>query len=299
MRDVFAATKNYEPAILATEMDGEIEDLLLGCIIKEGEGLKGAFSSRAIVVGGPLSKRGDIREIVEAFDEVVGPDSLYAQFRNLRTMSSRRPAFEELGYAYEDHINYVHDLTKPVDEIWKGFNTSRRRGIKKAEKGGVMAREAEGDEDVEILYELLKETYEMAGVPVADKSLFVNTWRVLKPANMIRIVLGAKGKDTVAGRLYLTYRGTIYEWYAGSSSAGKEEHANEFLVWDTMQWGSRNGFRLFDFGGAGKRGEDYGPGEFKRLFGGTMTSFGRFEKTFHPVKHFVGRKGYDVLRRLG
>jgi hypothetical protein len=299
MRDVFAATKNYEPAILATEMDGEIEDLLLGCIIKEGGGLKGAFSSRAIVTGGPLSKRGAIKEIMKAFDEAVGPDSLYAQFRNLRDMSSRRPAFEGLSYAYEDHINYVHDLTRPIDEIWKGFNTSRRRGIKKAERGGVSVREAEEDEDVELLYGLLRETYRAAGVPLADRSLFTSAWRVLKPVNMIRIVLGAKGKDTLAGRLYLTYRGTIYEWYAGGSSVGKEEHANELLVWDTMQWGSRNGFRLFDFGGAGKPGEDYGPGEFKRLFGGTMTSFGRFEKVFHPIKHMIGRKGYDLLRRFG
>jgi len=299
MRDVFAATKNYEPTILATEIDGEIEDLLLGCNIKEGGGLKGAFSSRIIVTGGPISRGGDISEIVRAFDEAVGPDALYAQFRNLRDMSSQRPAFEELGYAYEEHIDYVHDLTRPIEEIWKGFNASRRRGIKKAEKGGVTAREAEGDEDVKILYGLLKETYEMAGVPLADQSLFVNMWRVLRPAKMLRIVLGAKGKDTIAGRLYLTNRRTIYEWYAGGSSAGREEHANEFLVWDTMQWGSKNGFRLFDFGGAGRPEEDYGPGEFKRLFGGTMTSFGRFEKIYHPIKHMIGRKGYDLLRRFG
>ena len=299
MRDVFAATKNYEPVIFATEIDGEVEDLLLGCIIKEGGGLKGTFSSRVIVTGGPLSRRGDIKKIMKAFDEAVGPESLYAQFRNLRDMSSRRQAFEELGYANEDHINYVHDLTRPIDEIWKGFNTSRRRGIRKAENGGVSVREAEEDDDIELLYELLRETYDAAGVPLADKSLFESAWRVLKPANMIRIVLGAKGKDTLAGRLYLTYRGAIYEWYAGGSSAGKEEHANELLVWETMRWGSNNGFKVFDFGGAGRPGEDYGPGEFKRLFGGTITSFGRFEKVYHPIKHMIGRKGYDLLRRLG
>jgi serine/alanine adding enzyme len=299
MRDVFAATRNYEPTTLATEMDGEIEDLLLGCIIKEGGGLKGAFSSRVIATGGPISNKGDVKGIMKAFDEAVGPDSLYAQFRNLTDMSPHRLAFEGLGYAYEDHINYVHDLTRPIDQIWKGFNASRRRGIKKAEKGGVSAREAEGDEDIELLYELLRETYDVAGVPLADKSLFTSAWRVLKPANMIRIVLGVKGRDTLAGRLYLTYRGTIYEWYAGGSSAGKEEHANELLVWDTMQWGGRNGYRVFDFGGAGRPGEDYGPGEFKRLFGGTMTNFGRFEKVYHPIKHMIGRKGYDLLRRFG
>lgn len=299
MRDVFGATKNYEPVTIATENDGRIEGLLLGCVIKEGGGLKGTFSSRAVVAGGPLSRNGDISGILKAFDEAVGPESLYSQFRNLGDMSSHRPAFEGLGYSYEDHINYVHDLTRPIDETWKGFNPSRRRGIKKAEKGGVSVREAGGEEDVRLLYGLLRETYEVAGVPLADESLFTSAWRVLKPIGMIRIVLGSKGKDTLAGRLYIIYRDTIYEWYAGGTSAAKEEHANELLVWDTMQWGSRNGFKRFDFGGAGRPGEDYGPGEFKRLFGGAMTSFGRYEKVYHPIKNLIGRKGYDLLRRFG
>jgi len=299
MRDVFAATKNYELVVLSTEKDGDMEDLVLGCVIKEGGGLKGTFSSRVIVTGGPLSKNGDVAGILRTFDEVVGPESLYAQFRNLRDMSSCRPVFESLGYAYEDHINYVHDLTRTPDEIWKGFNASRRRGIKKAEKGGVSVREAEGEKDVDLLHGLLRGTYEAASVPLADKSLFMNAWRVLKPSNMIRIVLGTKGNNTMAGRLYLVYRETIYEWYAGGTSVAKEEHANELLVWDTMQWGIRNGFRLFDFGGAGRPGENYGPGEFKRLFGGTSTSFGRFEKVYHPIKHMIGRTGYDLLRRFG
>jgi len=298
MRDVFDATRNYEAVVIATEKNGEINDLLLASIIKEGGGIKGSFSSRAIVTGGPVSKGGDFKEIVKAFDEIAAPKSLYAQFRNLNDMSASHQVFEGLGYAFEQHLNYIHDLKRPLSEIWAGFSDGRRKGIKKAEARGLEIRE--GDKgDIDNLYELVSSTYEEVGIPLADKSLFTSAWRVMKPSNMVRLFLAFQGEELLAGRIILTYHGMIHDWYAGSGPGAKGQNANELLVWSVMKWGSESGFRLFDFGGAGKPGEKYGPGEFKRRFGGTLTNFGRFEKVYHPVKHFVGRKGYEVLRRLG
>jgi serine/alanine adding enzyme len=298
MRDVFASTKNYEPKIIAMEHDGEIIDLVLGCIIKEGGGLKGSFSSRAIVTGGPLSRRADLTQLMRAFDEEVGPKSLYAQIRNLRDMSSSRRTLEGLGYEFEEHLNYVHNLTKPRSEIWEGFSEGRRKGIKKAESRGLKLVEG-GKEEIDDFYDMVSMTYKEAGIPLADKSLFASAWRFLEPRGMVHLFLVVHEERTLAGRMILAYNGILHDWYAGSVSTAKAQNASEFLVWSIMKWGSDNGFRHFDFGGAGRLGEKYGPGEFKRRFGGTLTNFGRFQKVYHPMKHFVGRKGYEVLRRIG
>lgn len=298
MNEVFAATKNTEPMVVASERNGEIDSLVLACIIKEGSGLKGSLSSRAIVTGGPLSTNGDIAELMEAFDREVAKRSLYAQIRNLRDMSSSRLILTGIGYQFEEHLNYVHDLTRSPSEIWAGFSEGRCKGIKKAETGGMKLVDG-GRADIDRFYDLVSETYEGVGVPLADKSLFTSAWRFMSPGGMAHLFLAVHQKQILAGRMVLAYNGMLHDWYAGSASAAKGQNVNEFLVWAIMKWGSENGFRLFDFGGAGKPGEKYGPGEFKRRFGGAMTNYGRFQKIYHPVKHLIGRKGYEVLRRLG
>jgi len=297
MRDVFAGTKNYEPVVVAIEKDSEIRDLVLGCIIKEGEGLKGIFSSRAIVTGGPLSKEEDFKDILSVFDDAVRQKSLYSQIRNIRDMSAHRQSFEVIGYSWEEHLNFVHDLTRPPEMIFAEFSQGRQKGIKKAEERGIRFIEG-GKSDVMGLHRLVAATYREVGVPLADASLFESAWRFLSPGEMVHIFNAVLNEELVASRIILSYRGILHDWYAGSTSSGREHNANEFLVWSIMRWGSENGFRSFDFGGAGKPGERYGPGEFKRRFGGILTNFGRFQKTYHPMKHFVGRTGYEVVKKI-
>lgn len=299
MRDVFTSTKNCAPLFTAVEDEGKVQCLVLASLIKEGGGIKGAMSARAVVTGGPLSVNGEFKAVLEAFDELARPKALYAQVRNLRDISSHRQTFEEAGYSFEDHLNYVHDLTKPPQAIFAGFSDSRKKGIKRAESRGITVKVAEEANDVDTAYEIISHTYTEAGVPLADKSLFHAAWRILVPIGMARLLLATRGKERLAARFILTSRGMIHDWYAGTAPEGKGQNANELLVWAAMQWGSANGYKLFDFGGAGRPGEDYGPGEFKRRFGGEQTEFGRFQKVYHPVKYMAGKKGYSILRRLG
>jgi len=299
MSEVFESTKNYKPLFVAIDEAGVTQSLVLASIIKEGGGIKGAMSSRAVVTGGPLLKGGIVGPLIGAFDKLARSETLYAQIRNLRDVSQFRETFEEAGYAYEEHLNYVHDLSRPPAEIFSDFSDGRKKGIKKAESRGIREKVAEEKGDVDIFYEILSHTYKEARVPLADKSLFLAAWRILVPKGMARLVLALKGDEVLAARFYLTHRGIIHDWYAGASPKGKTDNASELLVWSTMRWGNANNYKLFDFGGAGKPGEHYGPGEFKRRFGGIRTAFGRFQKIYHPVRYLAGKKGYGILRRLG
>ena len=159
MREAWLGTKNYEPALVGIEDEGEIKSLMLSSIRKEGEGLKGTFSSRVISTGGPLSREGYIEAQMKAFDDKVSGRSLFSEIRNLWDMSASRGMFEGLGYVFEEHLNYVHDLTKPVGEIWSGFSDNRRKKIKKAEAKGIVVREGD-TEDVDLFYDLVSKTYE-------------------------------------------------------------------------------------------------------------------------------------------
>jgi serine/alanine adding enzyme len=55
---------------------------------------------------------------------------------------------------------------------------------------------------------------------------------------------------------------------------------------------------VFDFGGAGRPDEPYGPREFKSKFGGELVDYGRDVLVHGPVRLRVSRSAYAVARRL-
>ncbi len=63
-----------------------------------------------------------------------------------------------------------------------------------------------------------------------------------------------------------------------------------------MEWGSENKFNIFDFGGAGKPGEEYGVRNFKKRFGGKSVNFGRYELIHCKIKTMIAENGFKLYR---
>jgi len=54
---------------------------------------------------------------------------------------------------------------------------------------------------------------------------------------------------------------------------------------------------VFDFGGGGRVGEDYGSAEFKRRFGGREIEISRHVQVYHPWLRALVRRGWRLLGR--
>jgi len=72
---------------------------------------------------------------------------------------------------------------------------------------------------------------------------------------------------------------------------------NELLIWHILQWSVQNGYRFYDFGGAGKPDEHYPVRDFKAKFGGQLVSFGRNTCVHAPGRLWLSKRGYQILRR--
>jgi len=94
----------------------------------------------------------------------------------------------------------------------------------------------------------------------------------------------------IGARLELCFRDVVYDWYAGSDLRYKNRYPNDYLPYNIMLWGKDNGYRLFDFGGAGKPGVPYGVRDHKIKFGGDMVEFGRFQKVNDRVVYKLAEK---------
>ena len=303
--EVYKRTKNYEPIILAAidTKNDEILAVLQAVVIKEMSGFLGTFSARSIIQGGPLFIDGEkgikaLKILMEYYDKIAQKKALYTQIRNMWDTSSISTLLEEMSYRYEGHLNFLVDLTKSKEELWSNLSKKRRNGIRKAEKRGVVIEEMEDKSSISLLYNLIQETYRNAKLPLADLSLFKSTFDVLVPKNMAKFFLANYEDKNIGTIVVLIYNGIVYDWYAGASRDYLQLcRPNDILAWYAIEWGSKNGYHTFDFGGAGNPNEEYGVREFKKQFGGKLVNFGRYMKVYSPIKMKIAEKGFSIYRK--
>ena len=297
MYEVFKNTKNYEPIFLTVTENDKIKALLLASVIKQSG--FGSFSARSIIQGGPLFTDAESLEfLLKEYDKIAKKKALFTQIRNLNDTTKFKNNFLNAGYKYEEHLNFLIDLTKTKDELFNSLDKRRRYGIRKAKERGIVVEELNEENLILTSYKLLKETYKNAKLPLADISLFRNAFKILKSRNMIKTFMAKYEDNYIATIVLLVYKNIIYDWYAGASRNYLKFYPNDLLVWHTLEWGSDNNFRLFDFGGAGKPNEEYGVRKFKEQFGGKLVEFGRYEKIYSPVKMKIAKRGFGIIRKI-
>jgi len=300
MYEVYRNTKNHDPVFLGVVNDcGETLATMLTVIQREYSSPVGALTSRAITWGGPLVKNDDegvCRFILSEYDKVIGRVALYSQFRNLWDAGRCKHLFSSAGYVYEDHLNILVDLSKPKDMLWAEIHSKRRNEIRRAIKEGTGVRELKNAFEVERAYDILQEVYNNAKLPIVDRSIFIAAFNILRPRGFVRY-FGAFNDGNLIGALcLLSYKQCLYDWYAGSLRQYLNKYPNDLLPWEAFKWGKEHGYVAFDFGGAGKPGEQYGVREYKRKFGGEFVNFGRFQKIHKHVKYAFAKVGFSAWR---
>jgi lipid II:glycine glycyltransferase (peptidoglycan interpeptide bridge formation enzyme) len=299
MYRVFDKTKGQKPIVtLAIDSENRIIGCLVSVIQKEQEDVFGLFTSRSVVIGGPLVQNNDSQIadlLLSGFDRFVEKKVIYSQFRNLIDMSHFSSVFLKNGYNFVEHLNILLDLTLSESELYDNLHKERRRNILQAQKNELEFKLITSEEDKQKVIQLLKKTYCRVKVPLSYETLFFNANNIL--GNKI-VFFGAfyQGK-MIAGQVRLCYKELVYAWYAGSDSAYFDKRPNDFLTWQVMLWSKANNYKVFDFGGAGNPTVDYGVRNYKMKFGGELVHFGRFEKTHKTLFMFIGRKLYRLYKK--
>jgi lipid II:glycine glycyltransferase (peptidoglycan interpeptide bridge formation enzyme) len=228
-----------------------------------------------------------------------GDGALFTELRNLSDLSHLQPVLSEQDFTYEDHLNFLVDLDGSPEQVMQNIGKRTRKTIRRAlRKDEVTIHDVTQPEGVAACYELLRSTYEMIQVPLADRSMFEATFDVLHPRGMVKFLLAEVEGVYVASSVELAYRDTIYGWYGGMDREYSSYSPNELLLWYIFKWGAENGYKVYDFGGAGKPDEDYGVRDFKAKFGGDLVCFGRNTRVHSPTLLKLSEKAYAIYRQL-
>jgi serine/alanine adding enzyme len=304
MFQVFAQAKGHRPTLwAAVDSSDRLLALLLPVEITLMDGLLRRFTTRAVAYGSVLCAPGPegkeaLAMLLDAYNREIGGSVLFTELRNLSELEDIKPILHNNDFVYEDHLNFIVDLRRPVDEMWNSLDRNARSNVKKARRKGVIVEEASSLETVQVAYNLLQEVYGLIQAPLADFSLFQAAFEVLQPRDMARFFMARVEDVHIGTSVALLHKDVIYGWYAGAIREYSSYKAGDLLNWHALEWGNQNGFRVFDFGGAGKPDEDYGPRKFKAKFGGTLVNYGRNTCIHAPVRLKLSQAGYQLVRRV-
>ena len=280
------------------------QDRIIGLIfsytLKEGPGLVGKLTSRCISVASPLvldNNKEVFKILLQEHDEEAKTNSVYSQFRNLFDLNSFKETFMENSYTYREHLDIIIDLTKSQEILWKEINQKGRNRVRKAKKEGVHIELSNSYEDINETYTVLKKLYKHIKLPLPNLKYFEIAYEELTDKHL-KIFL-AYFQEKVIGTVYvLCFKESIYGWWSGSYHEYLIKCPNDLLAWEIILWGKKNGYKKFDFLGAGEPSSPYGVRNFKKKFGGEIVNFGRFEKVNKPILYTVATKGFRILQKI-
>ena len=297
MCDVYNRTRNMSGFRLAVS-DGE---KLLACMTVriESKKLLKLLSSVAIIENAPLYE--DSGQGKKAAEFIIshynGHIKRKALYSNVKICNDRflESLYESSGYEKTACLNFEIKLDRNPDRVFMAIHKSRRKNIKKTAKIGMEIADADAS-SLPDFYRLLKETYGKLGLLVPDISFFYAAFELM-PSNVRMFLAKYQGKP-IAARMILAYKKRIFDWYAGASSQHLNLFPNDAMVWHVLEYGCKNGFELFDFGGAGVANEEYGVREFKKRFGGQLVEYNSFKKVHRPVILNLGSRLFSIYRKI-
>jgi lipid II:glycine glycyltransferase (peptidoglycan interpeptide bridge formation enzyme) len=305
MFHVFARAKGHQPTLwAATDDGGQVLALLLPVQHTLIDGWLRRLTTRAVVYGSVLHAPGPkgqeaLALLLRTYRQEVSGTALFTELRNLSNMEAGQPILGEHGFVYEEHLNYLIDLKRPPEAILQSIGRRTRKNIRRGlRRGKVVVEEAKEREEMAVCYDLLRQTYQAAQVPLADRSLFEAAFALLYPKGMVRFTLARVGQSPAAASVELLYKDVIYGWYGAVDRTYSSYVPNELLMWHILQWGAENGYRLYDFGGAGKPDEEYGVRDFKAKFGGDLVCYGRNIYVHTPALLQLSQWAYEAYRRF-
>ncbi|MCI0838155.1 MAG: GNAT family N-acetyltransferase [Chloroflexi bacterium] len=179
------------------------------------------------------------------------------------------------GQAFYQHII---PIAASAEETAKGFHSSARRAIRKAEKEGLSVREAGSLDDMREFYRLTVLTRKKHGLLPQPWRFFANIHKQMIEAGAGHLLLADFEGRPIAGDLLLQFRDQMVYKFNASDPRFLNLRPNNILLWQAIRLSASLGCRSLDLGRCDTDNE--GLRRFKLLWGSD-------EKTLRYYTHAV------------
>jgi hypothetical protein len=255
---------------------------------------------KAFAPAGMLAENQAVYAQMQAWcDSKLAGRALY--FEQFIEDDARRDWFDYRGFRVDEHRNFLISLAGEAGAFRHAFSRAISRNVRRGKAMNLRWEPVRDPEGLRQALGLLNETCQRVQAPCLPWPLLRAVFRVLVPREMARIYLvwlKVDGRDVpINARVELMYHGKAIDWYTGSAESHIHTQAGTWLVDKILEDLQAAGMKSFDFGGGGRVGEDYGPAEFKRRFGGKEIRVTRFQRVYHPRLLKLASRGWKLIYR--
>lgn len=238
-RDCIRETFGYEPRYLMAERGGAVGGVLPLFLVKTPLAGKILLSTPFAVYGGILAEDDEAkRALQERLEEMAAAEQVqYAELRN---------AWPEQCAGYHPvkrYVTFTQELKGSEEELLQTIPRKTRAAVRKSLQCGLTSRRTH---DLDPFCRLYLSNLRRLGTPAFPRTHFQRLLERYGDDAFVLEVL-SEGRP-VAAVLTFTFRGQILPYYGASDPRFHALQPNNFMYWDLMRTGLREGAKLFDFG---------------------------------------------------
>jgi len=190
-----------------------------------------------------------------------------------------------LGFKEKKGFTHVLELNVPFDQIWAGIISKKARNeTRQAVKRGVTVEELKDNSQLELLHDMILETYDRHKTEPYPLKYYENILAIMGERKLVRWLIAKHSGKPVATSLFFTFKESVVYRMNSSYMEYRNLQPNNLLISEMIKWSCENGYKSFDFGGSPL--EANGLIRFKENWGAKKTELNVYEKV-SPIFKFA------------
>lgn len=272
---------------------------LAGALLHSKGKLKKRITTRVLILEEPQNSVNDcgiLNRIDWRFRHATGQTPIYTELRLLEP--PRNPdSLAALPFSEKhSYLNILVDTTLPEEYLYSCLSGSKKRQVQSSLAAGAVVRPAHSEKEVHDFYAILSDLYRnKIRKPLMPEEVFLRIFRNKNSG----VVLIASHDGCITGGMLCPFSsdGVMYEWYIAGQDRKKKSskiYPSVLLTWEAIRYAAVNGFRQFNFMGAGESGKPYGTRDFKLQFGGKLVEAPRYLFIHKPFLYRLGKMALQL-----
>jgi lipid II:glycine glycyltransferase (peptidoglycan interpeptide bridge formation enzyme) len=211
-----------------------------------------------------------------------------------------------LGYRESLRYEFVVDLTRNRDDLWRALKQDQRERIRKLERAGLSVDVETDRAAMDVLREARETTQEKRarsglGYELGDDPRFYSLLHEhLVRRNAGRLFIARLEGRPLAGLFFSVFRNRAYSMFSGSTAEGYRMGAQSRIFWRAVEEFQTEGIRELNRGGvpasAEREGDPlHGIHQFKLRLGTERRLCRSGRKVLSPIRAWAG----GLVRRVG
>jgi CelD/BcsL family acetyltransferase involved in cellulose biosynthesis len=154
----------------------------------------------------------------------------------------------EVATSVSENFAHVLKLDRPMEEIYRDYDYSIKKNLKKAERNSVFVRDADAPAEIEAYCDLSDAVAKKYGRAPYSRDFFRNVYRLMTPLGHARFTLAFQHGRPIAGTLHIINGKHIFNWLTVSNPDFLDLRPVEAIIAAIIPWAVSEGCQIYNFG---------------------------------------------------